>query len=258
MFTHYFKIIRQALSENREKGKGQYYESHHIVPECFEQFNKNSSTVLLTPEEHYRVHKILANEFKNHPLYGEKMLWAFHRMTYSGDIELSEEDYAVARNALMKLWKRKKSKIHKENIGKAHKGKKWMFNEKTGECAQIDSKELQTYIDLGWKNTHKFKENWIPTENTRKNMSNAAIKRQLGKVGEESRASKGSVVCENITTGIKIEAGSALQLSKKLDNIHYSVIHEALNGSNYANYKPRTKASKYFNFLKNHKIYYKN
>ena len=111
MFTDYFKIIRQALSEIREKGKDQYYEAHHIVPECFEQFNKKSSTVLLTPEEHYRVHKILANEFKDHPLYGEKMLWAFHRMTYSGDIELSDEEYAIARKALMKLWKRKKRDV---------------------------------------------------------------------------------------------------------------------------------------------------
>jgi hypothetical protein len=257
MFTDYFKIIRQALSENREKGKGQYYESHHIVPECFEQFNKKSSTVLLTPEEHYRVHKILANEYKDHPLYGEKMLWAFHRMTYSGDIELSEEEYAVARKALMKLWKRKKSKTHKERIGKAHKGKKWMLNEKTGEYVQIDSTELQTYIDLGWKNTHKFKENWVPTEEMRRNMSMASSKSKLGKIGEESRASKGIVVCENTITGEKIEAGSALQLASKL-NMNCSVFHEVLNGSKYgSNPKPKSPKSKYYQFLQDHKIYYK-
>lgn len=257
MFTDYFKIIRQALSENREKGKGEYYESHHIVPECFEQFNKRSSTVLLTPEEHYRVHKILANEFKDHSLYGEKMLWAFHRMTYSGDIELSEEEYAVARKALMKLWKRKKSKTHKENIGKAHKGKKWMLNEKTGEYRQIDSIELQTYIDLGWKNTHKFKENWVPTDEMRKKYSIAAIERQIGKIGEESRASKGTVICENKITGEIIEAGSALQLSKKT-GVHYSVFHEILNGEGFTNKpKPKSSRSKYYQFLQDHKIYYK-
>jgi hypothetical protein len=230
MFTEYFKIIRQALSDNREKGSGEYYEAHHIVPECFEQFNKKSSTVLLTPEEHYRVHKILANEFKDHPLYGEKMLWAFHRMTYSGEAQLSEEEYAIARKALMKLWKRNKKEDWKKLMSKKMKGN---------------------------KNGLGCKDNWIPTEEQRQNYSIAATKRQIGKIGEESRASKGIVVCENKMTGEQIEAGSAFQLSKKLGNIHYSVIHEALNGSNYTNYKPRDKRSKYYQFLQDHKIYYK-
>lgn len=230
MFTDYFRIIRQALSESREKGKGEYYEAHHIVPECFEQFNKKSSTVLLTPEEHYRVHKILANEFKDHPIYGEKMLWAFHRMTYSGDIELSEEEYAVARKALMKLWKRKKSK-------------EW--------------KELRSIQMMGNKNGLGGKKNWIPTEEQRKTISIAATRSKLGKIGEESRASKGIVICENKITGEKIEAGSALQLSKKT-GVHYSVFHEILNGESFTNKpKPKSKRSKYYQFLQDHKIYYK-
>lgn len=230
MFTDYFKIIRQALSENREKGKGEYYEAHHIVPECFEQFNKKSSTILLTPEEHYKVHKILANEFKDHPLYGEKMLWAFHRMTYSGDIELSEEEYAVARKALMKLWKRSKKEDWKKNMSEKMKGNK---------------------NGVGGKN------NWIPTQEQREKYSISATKRQIGKIGEESRASKGTVICENKITGEKIEAGSALQLSKKT-GVHYSVFHEILNGQNFTNKpKPKSKRSKYYQFLQDHKIYYK-
>tara|TARA_R110000868_G_scaffold88724_5_gene247232 strand:- start:8375 stop:9058 length:684 start_codon:yes stop_codon:yes gene_type:complete len=227
MFTDYFKIIRQALSESREKGKDQYYEAHHIVPKSF---NKNSSTVLLTPEEHYRVHKILANKFKDHPLYGEKMLWAFHRMTYSGEAELSEEEYAIARKALMKLWKRNKKQDWKLHMSEKMKGN---------------------------KNGIGGKDNWIPTEEQRKRYADAAIKRQTGKVGEESRASKGIVVCENKITGEKIEAGSALQLATKL-NMNCSVFHEVLNGSKYgSNPKPKSTRSKYYQFLQDHKIYYK-
>jgi hypothetical protein len=227
MFTDYFKIIRQALSEIREKGKDQYYEAHHIVPKSF---NKKSSTVLLTPEEHYRVHKILANEFKDHPLYGEKMLWAFHRMTYSGEVELSEEEYAIARKALMKLWKRNKKEDWKLHMSERMKGN---------------------------KNGIGGKDNWIPTEDQRKRYAEAAIKRQTGKIGEESRASKGIVVCENNITGEKIEAGSALQLATKL-NMNCSVFHEVLNGSKYgSNPKPKSTRSKYYQFLKDHKIYYK-
>lgn len=227
MLREYFKIIRQALLENREKGKVNYYESHHIVPQSF---NKKSSTVLLTPEEHYRVHKILANEFKDHPIYGEKMLWAFHRMTYSGDIELSEEEYAVARKALMKLWKRNKKEDWKKNMSEKMKGNK---------------------NGIGGKN------NWSPTQEQREKYSIAARKRQMGKVGEESRASKGTVICENKITGEKIEAGSALQLSKKT-GVHYSVFHEILNGQSFTNKpKPKSSRSKYYQFLQDHKIYYK-
>ena len=230
MLTSYFEIIRKALSENRKKDDGTYYEAHHIVPECLSEYGKKSSTVLLTAREHYRVHKILAECYKDHLLYKYKFLWAFHRMTYSGDLELSEEEYAVAREALMKLWKRKKSESHRKNIAEKLKGN---------------------------KNGVGGKKDWAPTEEQRRRISQSATKSKIGKIGEESRASKGIVVCENKITGEKIEAGSALQLSKKL-GMNCSVFHEVLNGEKYGNNpKPKTKSSKYYQFLQEHSIYYK-
>jgi hypothetical protein len=230
MLKSYFAIIRTALFENRQKDGSVYYEAHHIVPECLEQFGKKSTTVLLTAREHYRVHKILADVFRDHPLYGNKMLWAFHRMTYSGDLELSEEEYEVARRALMKLWKRSKSKSFKQNISEKMKGN---------------------------KNGLGNKKNWTASEETRKKYADIAVKRQLGKVGEQSRATKGIVVCENIITGEKVEAGSALQLANTL-GMNCSIFHEELNRSTYSNApKARSKRSKYYEFLQTHKIYYK-
>jgi hypothetical protein len=62
---------------------------------------------------------------------------------------------------------------------------------------------------------------------------------------------------ENKETGEKTEAGSALQLAKKI-GIHYSVIHEELNRHEYAKItKGKTKVSKYYDFLQKHKIYYR-
>jgi hypothetical protein len=256
MLKNYFAIIRNALSENRQKGLDTYYEAHHIVPECLEQFGKKSTTVLLTAREHYRVHKILADVFHDHSLYGNKMLWAFHRMTYSGDLELTEEEYSTAREALMKLWKRKRSLDHKNNIAKAHKGKKWILNPTTNEFRQIDPSELEHYISSGWINTNKTL-GTKRSEDQRKRYSISATRSKLGKVGEESRASKGIVVCENIVTGEKIEAGSALQLANKL-GMNYNIFHEELNRTNYSNApKARSKRSKYYEFLQTHKIYYK-
>lgn len=227
MLTTYFKIIRTALLTNRKKGEGVYYESHHIVPKSF---HKKSSEVLLTAREHYRVHKILAQEFKSHPVYKEKMLWAFHRMAYDGKRGLTEQEYAEARELLMPLWKRDKKEDWKKEMGEKMKGN---------------------------KNAINCKANWIPTEKQRKNISEAATKSKLGKIGEESRASKGTVICENIHTGEKIEVGSALQLAKKL-NMNCGIFHEILNGIEYGNSpKPKSKRSKYYQFLQDHKIYYK-
>ena len=259
MLREYFKIIRFAINQPRSKSDGNYYESHHIVPRSF---GKKSSTVLLTAEEHYEVHKILAIAFVNHTIYNKKMLWAFHRIAYNKGREITKEEYAIARKLLMPLWKRKKSEQHKQNIAISNANKKWIYNESTGEYKKINLEDLGRYLKLGWKNTHKFKENWTPTEETRKNMSEAASRSKLVKIGEESRASTGTVICKNKTTGLTLEAGSAFQLSKKLDEIGlkigYSVIHETLNGQNYeGGRKPKTKASKYYQFLQDHEIYYK-
>ena len=71
----YIQLIRQALGKQRNKKDG-YYEAHHIIPKCF---GKKSSTVLLTPEEHFEAHRLLAEFWKDHSTYGKKMLWAFHR-----------------------------------------------------------------------------------------------------------------------------------------------------------------------------------
>ncbi len=115
----YFKIIRQAISQERKKSEGVYYEAHHIIPKSF---GKKSTTVLLTPEEHFIVHKLLAEYWKSHTVYGKKMLWAFHRISYDGKRHLTKEDYGEARKILLTLWKSDKSVLHKEKISIALKG----------------------------------------------------------------------------------------------------------------------------------------
>ena len=114
MLKKYFQIIRKALSENRLKGSV-YYEAHHIVPKSF---NKKSGTVLLTPQEHYGCHRILAQELGKHSTYGQKMLWAFHRLAYDKRRKLTADEYAEARLILMPLWKRKFTEEHKQKITK--------------------------------------------------------------------------------------------------------------------------------------------
>jgi len=191
----YFKIIRQAIVENREKKVGTYYEAHHIIPKSF---GKKSTTVLLTPEEHYNVHKLLAEYWKNHTMYGRKMLWAFHRISYDGKRQLTEEQYGNARRILQDLWKRKKTEEHRKNIGIAQKGN-------TNNSSRV-FKGMKSDI----------------TEKGRKKLAEARKRDQIGKTGLLAKAAKGpyTVIFES---GQRHTAGSYPELSK-LTGIPYSTL----------------------------------
>lgn len=181
----YFKIIRAALAENRKKG-GVYYEAHHIVPKSF---GKKSSTVLLTPQEHYRVHKILAEYWKGHSTYSQKMLWAFHRLAYDGKRQLTEEEFAEARQLLVGMWTKKKSEQFKQNLSKKMKGN-------TNNSSRV-FKGMQSTI----------------SKEGREKLAEVRRKLQTGKKGSEAQAAKGpyTVIYE---TGERITAGSYPELSK--------------------------------------------
>ena len=184
MLKEYFQIIQKALSENRVKGEI-YYEAHHIIPKSFK---KRSSTVLLTPQEHYECHKILAEELGKHSTYGQKMLWAFHRLAYDKQRKLTADEYAEARIILMPLWKRKFTEEHKQKISEAQKGN-----------ANNSSR------------VHKGMKSPISKEG-KERLAKAVKERQTGKIGLEANASKGIVVYET-ENGRITEAGSALQLA---------------------------------------------
>jgi hypothetical protein len=61
----YNQIIERAKKENRQKYKGVYYESHHILPKCMggdgnvKQWRTHPNIVLLTAREHFICHWIL-------------------------------------------------------------------------------------------------------------------------------------------------------------------------------------------------------
>ena len=188
MLKDYFQLIRKALSEKRVKGEV-YYEAHHIVPKSFK---KQSGTVLLTPQEHYECHRILAEQLGRHKVYGQKMLWAFHRLAYDKQRKLTADEYAKARIILAPLWSRKKTKEHKQKISEAQKGN-------TNNSSRV----------------HKgMKSNM--SEEGRKRVAESRRREQTGKVGLEANASKGTVIYES-ENGRITEAGSASQLALLVD-----------------------------------------
>lgn len=56
----YDKIIAVAQEQDRQKGQGTYFESHHIIPECLGGSNEKSNLVLLTAREHFVCHRLLS------------------------------------------------------------------------------------------------------------------------------------------------------------------------------------------------------
>lgn len=68
----YISIVERALSEGRKKGRGVYYERHHIVPK-FMGGKDTGNIVLLTAKEHFIAHllltKMLEDRFKNSAVF---------------------------------------------------------------------------------------------------------------------------------------------------------------------------------------------
>lgn len=218
----YFKLIRQALKEERLKGEGVYYEAHHIVPQSFK---KRSTTVLLTPEEHYRCHKYLAEYFKNHSTYGKKMLWAYHRISYDKKRKLSEEEYGEARRILQDLWKKPKTEEHKDRIRKTRVGKKTIVHPVTRDIKYVTKEELEWYTNKGWENTNYTKglqKKYTP-EGLKK-LTEARRREQTGKTGLQAQAAKGPYTVE-FEDGRTYTEGSYPELAKasglKMSTLHY-------------------------------------
>lgn len=55
----YDNLISSRKKLNREKGKGIYYEKHHILPKCLGGKDEKENLVLLTAKEHFVSHLLL-------------------------------------------------------------------------------------------------------------------------------------------------------------------------------------------------------
>lgn len=108
--------------------KEEYGESHHIWPRSFGGSNEKSNLVRLTPEEHYRCHRLLVDICKGTPL-SNKATYAWWAMAWGrkDKLKISEEEYGKLRREFAKL----DSKIHKgkklseetkQKMSLAHKG----------------------------------------------------------------------------------------------------------------------------------------
>lgn len=146
----YNKIISKAKSENRQKGKGLYYEAHHIKPKCLgadgrvHQYKTHPNIVLLTSKEHFVCHRLLCEIYPN----SNKLAYALWSMcNQNKNYKVSSRAYESAREHFIKsksgenhhfFGKKRTDMIDKiggeksaskrievrQKIGAAHKGRK--------------------------------------------------------------------------------------------------------------------------------------
>lgn len=126
---HYDKLIEQA--KTREPIKG-YTETHHIIPKCLGGDNSIDNLVVLTAEEHYIAHLLLAKIYGGKLWFAANMMasrnnksYAWIKKKFAKEIKkintgrkLSEK---VRLNMSLSRKGRLKSNSHKTAIGEAHK-----------------------------------------------------------------------------------------------------------------------------------------
>lgn len=123
----YNEYIQNILNTRGRFACGEeYYERHHIIPRCMGGGDEDDNLVDLYAQEHYEVHRLLAEENPEN----EKLLFAWWIMstkssTTDGRYELTSEEYELAKIALRAAQsKLKKERFsNKENhpmFGKTH------------------------------------------------------------------------------------------------------------------------------------------
>jgi hypothetical protein len=91
-------LVDNAKSQDRKKGLGEYFESHHVLPRSMGGDNKKSNIVLLTPKEHFVAHHLLC---KMHQTKSMKIaFWMMCHTSKSGtkrDIRITSSVYEKSR-----------------------------------------------------------------------------------------------------------------------------------------------------------------
>lgn len=223
----YDQIIDRAKRENRLYGKDVYYERHHIIPKCMggeghvRQWKTHPNMVVLTAREHFICHWLLCRIYPDN----KKLAHAFWFMTkqksdnQQRDYKVNSRTYAEAVSNL------KFTEEHKEKLSKWRRGRKTIVHPQTNEIKYVLQEDLQTWIDLGWKNTNYTKGRTL-SESHRNKIGTTTGKRLTGKTGLQAQAAKGpyTVIFES---GQKHTAGSYPELSK-LTGIKYSTLQHRM------------------------------
>jgi len=117
----YMKIIKKAKQENRKKGLGEYYESHHILPKSLFPLwaKKKSNIVLLTAREHFFCHQLLTKIYPSKEM--AYAAWCFCNTRHKNK-KITSREYEAIKKEYVKYFT--ESTRGNKNVF----GKKWFNN----------------------------------------------------------------------------------------------------------------------------------
>lgn len=150
----YYSIIERAIKEERKalryKGDGNYYESHHIIPQSFGGSNNENNLVKLTAREHFLVHWILVKRFEINSDERIKMLFAFNRMCYSkpsknSERKLNAHAFEKYRLEYIQNISKQMSEIQKGENNSQY-GKHWYTDLETGKTKKAYESPYRLYV----------------------------------------------------------------------------------------------------------------
>tara|TARA_R110001592_G_scaffold6022_2_gene32637 strand:- start:155 stop:826 length:672 start_codon:yes stop_codon:yes gene_type:complete len=188
----YDNLIKFAQEQKREKGLDVYYEKHHIIPRSIGGTNKKDNLVLLTAQEHYKAHELLAlaNPDNNSLLYAWNMMSC---RTGSG------QAYAILKERHSKIMSerfkgKKLPRTQRDNISKGNMGK-------------VCSEGTKQKISLAQKGVPK-------SEEMKRKISNGFSKEMREQIGASRRGVKfSSKHLKNLSDALK----GRLAWNKKID-----------------------------------------
>jgi len=184
---HYLEIIENAKSENRSKGDGVYYENHHITPKKMGGSDDDCNMVLLTGEEHFKVHTLLP--YFTTGADRESMINAWWSMCHKNGHSINFEEYAFLKQQHAEITSKRMSKHNKGKVG---------VRNSLGETFQVlvtDPRLLSgelVHTNTGSKHSdktiQKMKDAW--TDERRQAQSQAQLGRDNPNYGGKTQNSK--------------------------------------------------------------------
>lgn len=124
----YLKIVQRRKSLPLEG----YVEKHHILPKSLGGLNDISNIVELSAREHFVCHLLLTKMVDG--IAKNKMCWALHRISFSGNIRLKSHQYEIAR------------RIHSKNMKTNHPSRtsdEWTMKVRTAVASHWNNNEFR-------------------------------------------------------------------------------------------------------------------
>lgn len=157
-FKIYSSLVRRAFHSKRKRDDDNYYEGHHVKPDCF----GGTRIVLLTAREHYIAHFLLYKHFK---LYGNtnkriKMARAWNAMTFSSSDNIERYTSRTFEYARIAFNESMKGDNH-PNYGKStsqetlDKIANTMKNKPQCEIDTMKEKQRQAKLGSKWSVEHR-------------------------------------------------------------------------------------------------------